>query len=275
MEKNPLQEKKEFELFLKRKGLSVETLKLYLIYIDKINELIIETGQDLNQLLADAFLDVYPHAIGRAFLKNYLEFKNNTSIRIVKRTGRVAKKEVVIIPPHELELVRDYLYSRNEKFGLLLDVSVNCALRRQEAINIKAGDIKVVDDNMFILIKKAKGNKERTVFVPKNIAVLIIHYSFANHLKPSDYIFRSSKNPERPIDKTIWNKVFSKATFKTLGKKYHPHQLRHTRATQWFENGIDIVRIQQRLGHSNIATTRLYLNPDNKRELDKWSKEKF
>ena len=126
---------------------------------------------------------------------------------------------------------------------------------------------------MFILIKKIKGNKDSMVYVKKNIALLLIHYCFNHDLKPSDYLFSSKKHIYKNIDKTAWNKAFSIASYDAVGKKYHPHQLRHTKATEWYNEGVDIVRIQQRLGHSNIATTRLYLNPDNKKELERWSNE--
>ena len=40
------------------------------------------------------------------------------------------------------------------------------------------------------------------------------------------------------------------------------HKFRHTYATRLLESGCDIVTVQKLMGHSDIDTTRQYLNPD-------------
>ena len=39
---------------------------------------------------------------------------------------------------------------------------------------------------------------------------------------------------------------------------FSPHALRATAATNALDHGADIARVQEWLGHANIATTRLY-----------------
>lgn len=266
----------EFDLFLTRKDLSDETKKLYTLYFNKLSLILQATERDIDQEIVNAFIDAYPHAVSKAFLKNYLEFKD-ISLKIQKRTGTVEKKEIENITDEELIKIRSNLYDHDERYGLIFDLSENCALRRQEVINIRCSDIKIREidgkDAMFILLRKTKGKKQRNVFVLEETAIRVIEFMAKNNLKTGDYLFRSNANQENHIDKTMWNKAFTKASLEATGKKYHPHQLRHHRSLKWYDDGLDIVRIQQRLGHSNISTTRLYINPDKIKELEKWSRE--
>ena len=42
------------------------------------------------------------------------------------------------------------------------------------------------------------------------------------------------------------------------GSLPHPHTLRHSRAMEIYDSGIDLEVIQKLLGHKNISTTQIY-----------------
>jgi site-specific recombinase XerD len=46
---------------------------------------------------------------------------------------------------------------------------------------------------------------------------------------------------------------------KMLGVNMHPHTFRHSCAIYLIRNGVDLRRLQQLVGHSNIQTTTVYL----------------
>jgi integrase/recombinase XerD len=79
-------------------------------------------------------------------------------------------------------------------------------------------------------------------------------------------LFRPVKNPrtselrKRLSGGAIYNKVV-KHYAAQIGLKlpgFCPHSLRATAATNSLEHGADIAKVQEWLGHANIATTRLY-----------------
>lgn len=45
-----------------------------------------------------------------------------------------------------------------------------------------------------------------------------------------------------------------------IGKRVHPHGLRHTFADELRRAGVDVVTISKLLGHSSIAVTSRYLD---------------
>lgn len=267
----------DFLSYLNRKGLSERSMEHYMGYYKRLMKIMELSEEDIDQDIVNSFLDLHPNNVARAFMKNYLDYRDMNQLRIQKITGRKEKKEVEQIPDSHIQLIRKAMYQKGNMYGILFDITEACALRRTEALFIKTSDITVENikgkDCMFILLKKTKGNKQRKVFVPNTIAIRVIKYIGIKNLNVGDYLFASPKFLDRPIDDSQWNELFHRLSLKTTGIAYHPHQLRHHRSLKWHEAGIDITRIQHRLGHSSISTTALYINPDKRKELERWSQE--
>jgi integrase len=218
------EEADSFKKYLESSLMSEETIKKYMLYYNKFRYLI-ETVGEINQSIVYDFLSLYPHPTARATLRNYFEFMD-LNYKLPKIKGRARKKVIKNISPNELEQIRENLYNIHFKYGLMFDLSLSCALRRQEVINIKMKDIKIDPETDIVRIKlvKAKGKKERTVIVGIEPAIKLVEWIYGeNDFTMNDYIFPSPLKENKPMDKTSWNKAFRKAT----GKKYYPHLLRH------------------------------------------------
>jgi integrase/recombinase XerD len=55
----------------------------------------------------------------------------------------------------------------------------------------------------------------------------------------------------------VWNIV--KKYGRMIGVDIHPHTFRHSFAIHLVRSGLDLRRVQQLLGHSNLNTTQVYL----------------
>lgn len=85
------------------------------------------------------------------------------------------------------------------------------------------------------------------------------------------YVFVTKTNGEyRQAGETCFNGWCNGLFTKIIGRDFHPHNIRHTRATQAaVEDGIDSRAIQKLLGHENVATTEAaYIIRDDSDDLD-------
>ena len=111
----------------------------------------------------------------------------------------------------------------------------------------------------IIHIKKAKGDKDRIIFLHELLSRIIEE----NGIKKEGFVLfseRGSLYSERTVQEIV--KVASKKA--GIMKKVTPHILRHSFATHLLEAGADIRHIQRLLGHANLQTTQVYTHVANK-----------
>ena len=133
-------------------------------------------------------------------------------------------------------------------------------LRVSEVTSLKVSDINV---SRGFLKVKGKGNKER--IVPLNAkAQSIIEDYFRAHgaiLEHESFLVGGSRSS--------WHRLCKSLSSRSLGRAdIHCHTLRHSFATNLYEEGVQIERIGQLLGHSRLDTTMIYahISVEQKRE---------
>lgn len=139
---------------------------------------------------------------------------------------------------------------------LMIRMFLFLGLRTSELINVKYDHMK----NGNLTVFSGKGDKQRVLPMPSEVIDMIKEYT---ELKTklgyiSDYLFINNQNT-RLSEVTVWKET--KAIFEAIDKPdFSTHKLRSTFATTMWEATGDIYRVMELMGHSDVKTTKLYIN---------------
>lgn len=142
----------------------------------------------------------------------------------------------------------------NIKHRTMLSLIYSCGLRRSELLNLKPFDID--SDRHVIIIRQAKGKKDRIVPLSDKILVMLREYYM--YYRPKVWLFEG-KYPGERYDGGSLSLVLKQALSKCgITKPVSLHWLRHSYATHLLESGTDLRYIQEILGHKSSRTTEIY-----------------
>jgi len=261
-------EKEDFINYLIGKGLADPTVKRYAkAFVDFDKGL---DNEEFDQGYVDRFINKHPSNVTRAFVNNLIEFAGFTNIRVVKRTGRKGRKIRKSLTLDEVKKLRNILFKNNIRYLLLFDLSYYCALRKSEVLGILIDDFNLQawaenPTNSCRLLIRGKGSRERVVPVKPKIMENVIDYIVEQNKISGDRLFKFSSSR--------WQEAFKEAVRSITDYNYTLHDLRRSRASQWLMDGVDLSRVKDRLGHQSVATTQLYINLDEEKELELWENE--
>ncbi len=157
------------------------------------------------------------------------------------------------------ELYKLFRLTRNTKHRLFLKLVYSAGLRRSEACNLRLADID--SKNNQIRIRQGKGKKDR--YVPLSSHVLEEARAYVKAEKPDCFLFIGrTKGKAISQESSAW--IMEKAVKRAgITKKVSLHSLRHSFASHLLSLGVNLLVIQQILGHESIRTTMVYLHISN------------
>ena len=182
-----------------------------------------------------------------------------TSLKFIRPEKE--KKLPVILSQKEVKSILDRVEFPHHR--ACLKVIYSLGLRIGEGTRLKISDID--SERMFVHIRRAKGNKDRYIPLPKR-TLEILRAFYKMHRNPV-WIFpapgrgRYSKMAvsKIPIPISSIQIAFRDAKKKArIHKKVSVRHLRHSYATHLLEAGVSLRYVQQYLGHEDPKTTMVY-----------------
>ena len=142
---------------------------------------------------------------------------------------------------------------------LVLSLLYDTAARAEEIIHLKLEDIRLEEQ---LVILTGKGNKQRIVPIMENTRKLIIQYLKENKIE-SGYLLKSDTTYSM-----LYHLFLKLNQTSIISKKITSHTLRRSRATHLLEAGVNILYIQELLGHEDISTTQEYAKVIEKNKIE-------
>jgi len=163
--------------------------------------------------------------------------------------------------------VHTYLGFRDKT---IMELFYSSGLRVSELVGLNKEDF---DKNNLLLKVMGKGKKERVVPITKNASDWIDRYlhhderhkDMDGHMAELDpHALFLNKFGGRLTTRSVDRMFVKYLLMSGLHEDITPHTIRHTIATHWLENGMDLKTIQLLLGHSSMATTTIYTHVSTK-----------
>ncbi|OYT34240.1 MAG: recombinase XerC [Candidatus Aenigmarchaeota archaeon ex4484_52] len=239
---------------MKLRGFTQSTYKTYLFHsqkfiewhkknpeqakIDDIKEYL---GEQIDKGISFKSIALIKSAL--LFLYNDI-FKKSYKIK----TPKTSKTIPIVLTKKEIKKILEC--EKNHRNKTIICFFYSTGIRLSELINIKWDDLDLNDKIAWV--RSGKGKKHRMIILSNKLITYLKQLP-----QKTEFVFKG-KNNDKIAPRTIEYIVTKSALAAGIKKNIHVHTLRHSFATHLLENGVDIRKIQELLGHSNLATTQIY-----------------
>ncbi len=203
-------------------------------------------------------------------LRNFLKYLIKRKLKVLPpdtiELPRVSRADIEVLGYEELERLLSApkggdLRSLRDK--AILETLFSTGVRLSELCNLS----RFVDLKRGEISVRGKGDKIRVVFL-SNTAKDAIRDYMKRRQDAWEPLFVSLDKKGRVMGRITPRSVERLVSFYArkagIPKKVHPHELRHSFATDLLVNGADLRSVQALLGHANISTTQIYTHLTNK-----------
>lgn len=160
----------------------------------------------------------------------------------------------------------------------IMELFYSSGLRLSELVSLDRGDLNF---SQLMVKVKGKGKKQRVIPITQTAKKWSLEY--LNH--PLRGVDTKEHKAEKDTEAVFLNKWGGRISPRSIDRNFNkyllmsnlsskvtPHKIRHTIATHWLENGMDLKTIQQLLGHEVLSTTTIYTHVSTKLKKEVYEK---
>jgi site-specific recombinase XerD len=179
--------------------------------------------------------------------------------RAIARGLRLKQDRRVIVPLTAEEVAKFWQSFRTYRDLALVGLMLLDGLRSCEVLALELKDVQLAESQMRVLGKR---NKQRLVPLPPEILEVFGNYlRLERPLTNSPALFVSLKGRQRglPLTAAGLRSLFRHHRVRSQVLHANPHRFRHSFGADMVRAGMSLPALQQLMGHSQIATTMLYV----------------
>lgn len=226
-----------------RKFLDYTKKDLESINSDDVKQYIVEKLNDASSSSLIIFLSALRYSFSNIL---------NKDITLNIKRPKKEKKIPTVLTKDEIKRLIEVIDTKKSR--LMVSFMYACGFRVSELVNLKIKDLNF--DEKIGSVRQGKGKKDRIFNIPEFLLEDLKIQSENQKKINQEYLFTG---PKSRLSERNLQKIISKAGKRAgLSKDVHCHTLRHSFATHLLENGTDIRKIQELLGHSDLSTTQIY-----------------
>ena len=160
--------------------------------------------------------------------------------------------------------MKDYLKEKNIRDFLLIVTGLNTALRINDILRLRVGDVRDSQGNIkrYIRIKESKRRtkKQRDVLINRSLeAALSTYFQRSPVLEVASPLFPGKRRDRQMSRQNAHNIIKDACNHVGLEGNYSAHSLRKAWSYAAYSQGVPIEAISKKLGHASSGVTLRYI----------------